>query len=745
MNAFQSLKVSTKLWAAFGAVLALTAALALLAVSRLSKLDGNAVDITDNWLPSIDHLQGMNSVASDARIAELRAMAADTSEEMERYLGHAQAALDTLAKVRPEYEKTISGSEEQRIWNEYLAGLHKFEQLYVQGAALLRQKKPAEAQALWGEETQKLFDTFGATMDQDIELNRKGAQAATASANATYRSGRVMILAVLGLAAVIGAAVALIVSRSLAAPLARIVGIFQSMARGSLENDVSTDRRDEIGAVFQNLGSLQEDLRKLLAGNRGQLDAISKVQARVELELDGTIITANENFLQTMGYSLEEIRGRHHSLFVSPDDRGAEYASLWEKLRRGEFEKGRFRRLGKGGNTLWLDGAYNPILDSQGKPCKVVKYASDVTAQVDAAAKMEHAVEQTQAAIKLAAGGDLTARVAIEDKTGALQLMAESINMLLTNVSEIVTNVKMAAGDVHRGAEEISQGNTNLSQRTEEQSSSLEETASSMEEMTSSVKQNADNASQANQLATAARDQAEKGGAVTAKAVHAMEGINESSKKMADIIGVIDEIAFQTNLLALNAAVEAARAGEQGRGFAVVASEVRSLAGRSATAAKEIKDLIQGSVHRVEEGSLLVTESGQMLEQIVSSVKKVADIVGEIAAASGEQSSGIEQVNKAVMQMDQMTQQNAALVEQASAASQSMAEQARGLNEMMAKYRVDGGSQPAAASVRPVAASPRVTRRAPNRPWAGRAAVAVVGGAAAPKMVAGGDSDWKEF
>src|SRR3954451_13170350 len=211
-----------------------------------------------------------------------------------------------------------------------------------------------------------------------------------------------------------------------------------------------------------------------------------------------------------------------------------------------------------------------------------------------------------------------------------------------------------------------------------------------MEEMTSTVKQTADNAGQANQLAMAARQQAEKGGAVVSNAVNAMSGINAASKKIADIIGVIDEIAFQTTLLALNAAVEAARAGEQGRGFAVVATEVRNLAGRSATAAKEIKALIQDSVAKVGEGSQLVDESGKTLEEIVGAVKKVTDIVAEIAAASREQSAGIEQVNRAVMQMDETTQQNAALVEEATASSQAMADQARELNEMMARYQVQG-------------------------------------------------------
>jgi methyl-accepting chemotaxis protein len=332
----------------------------------------------------------------------------------------------------------------------------------------------------------------------------------------------------------------------------------------------------------------------------------------------------------------------------------------------------------------------------------------------------------------------------------------------------VVSKVKTVASEVRRGAEEISAGNANLSQRTEQQSSSLEETASSMEEMTTTVKQNADNAGQANQLAMAARDQAEKGGSVVSQAVKAMADINDSSKKIADIIGVIDDIAFQTNLLALNAAVEAARAGEQGRGFAVVASEVRSLAGRSATAAKEIKELIQDSVKKVEDGSVLVTQSGQTLDKIVASVKKVSDIVAEIAAASREQSSGIEQVNRAVMQMDELTQQNAALVEEATAASQAMAEQVRGLNGMLERYRVSeqlaNAAAAAAAQQRAEAqqrveaaaksAAPRTERRSATRPWSSKAprAEAAANGADATaarkaSRANGGaaDTEWREF
>ncbi|HEU5443903.1 MAG TPA: methyl-accepting chemotaxis protein, partial [Steroidobacteraceae bacterium] len=308
---------------------------------------------------------------------------------------------------------------------------------------------------------------------------------------------------------------------------------------------------------------------------------------------------------------------------------------------------------------------------------------------------------ELSAVIQAALHGDLIDRVKLQGKSGFLATLSGSVNELLDSMANAIRQIQTVSGEVNRGAEAISAGNSNLSQRTEEQSSSLEETATSMEQMTATVKQNAENAGQANQLAIAARGQAESGGSVVGKAVRAMAEINEASRKIADIIGVIDEIAFQTNLLALNAAVEAARAGEQGRGFAVVASEVRGLAGRSATAAKEIKALIQDSVRKVEDGSTLVTESGQTLEQIVVSVKKVSDIVAEIAAASREQSSGIEQVNRAVMQMDELTQQNGTLVEEARAASRTLAEQARNLSNMMERYRVSGGTSPAHRSPAP--------------------------------------------
>ncbi|MFT5533127.1 MAG: methyl-accepting chemotaxis protein [Burkholderiaceae bacterium] len=301
------------------------------------------------------------------------------------------------------------------------------------------------------------------------------------------------------------------------------------------------------------------------------------------------------------------------------------------------------------------------------------------------------------------AAGDLTVQVALRHGDNGSLLFA--MDQMRTNLNEIVGQVRQGTDTMSTASAEIASGNLDLSSRTEQQASSLEETASSLEELTSTVKQNADNARQANVLALSASNIATKGGNVVSQVITTMSSINDSSKKIADIISVIDGIAFQTNILALNAAVEAARAGEQGRGFAVVASEVRNLAQRSAAAAKEIKLLIDDSVEKVDNGTKLVDAAGQTMGDIVDSVKRVSDIISEITSASQEQTAGIEQINQAVAQMDEVTQQNAALVEQAAAAAQSLQEQAVLLSDVVSVFQVSGGSAaaptPMTAKVKP--------------------------------------------
>ncbi len=351
------------------------------------------------------------------------------------------------------------------------------------------------------------------------------------------------------------------------------------------------------------------------------------------------------------------------------------------------------------------------------------------------------------------AAGDLSVEIAL--RPGDQNSMMAQLKRMQQSLADVVSGVRGNAESVATASAQISQGNADLSQRTEEQASALEETAASMEELNSTVRQNADNARQANQLAVSASSVAERGGAVVGQVVETMRGINEGSKRIADIISVIDGIAFQTNILALNAAVEAARAGEQGRGFAVVASEVRGLARRSADAAKEIKALISSSVSQVEQGSALVDQAGATMREVVDAIRRVADIMGEISAASHEQSQGVSQVGEAITQMDQVTQQNAALVEESAAAASSLKQQAEQLVEAVAVFTLaHGATKPRGATVATRAASPSaattpVVRPAVARPAPVRHLQAQAATAPAAKAMhtapAGNAQDWESF
>ena len=384
---------------------------------------------------------------------------------------------------------------------------------------------------------------------------------------------------------------------------------------------------------------------------------------------------------------------------------------------------------------------------------------SVLCASLIAAAIIRSIIGPLNAAVKVAqtvAAGDLTSLIEVrtKDETGQLLQALKDMNGSLVG---IVGQVRQGTDTIATASAQIAAGNLDLSSRTEQQASSLEETAASMEELTSTVKQNADNARQANQLAVSASSVAVKGGSVVAQVVNTMGAINTSSKKIVDIIGVIDGIAFQTNILALNAAVEAARAGEQGRGFAVVAAEVRSLAQRSAAAAKEIKTLIGDSVDKVEEGSQQVAEAGKTMNEIVDSVKRVTDIMAEITAASQEQTSGIEQINQAITQMDQVTQQNAALVEQAAAAAASLQEQASGLSEVVSVFKLDAEHRQLAqpGSVRRTAGTFQSTtpRQPPAvkhaiaapKPTSKRSAESLPATRLAAASATGAGGDWEEF
>jgi len=437
--------------------------------------------------------------------------------------------------------------------------------------------------------------------------------------------------------------------------------------------------------------------------------AIHRSQAVIEFQLDGTIIDANDNFLGTMGYRLSDIQGRHHSLFVDPTDAASQaYAEFWARLRAGEFFADQFRRVANGGGEIWIQGAYNPVFDVDGKPYKVIKFATDITAahqaraateaERDRAESIQNLVVSTLAAsLKGLADGNLTDRIEAQFE-GRYERIKMDFNTSVDALQDAMIAIAAATDNLQSGSSEIASASDDLSRRTEQQAASLEETAAALDEITATVRRSADGAKQAATAATGARLDATRSGEVMHDAIVAMGEIESSATQVAQIIGVIDEIAFQTNLLALNAGVEAARAGDAGRGFAVVAQEVRSLAQRSAEAAKEIKVLIATSGQQVARGVRLVTETGQTLGAIVDKVASIDALIGEIAQSSQEQAIGLNQVNTAVNQMDQVTQQNAAMVEEATAAASNLKSEARGLAALVGRFEI---AQPQALSLAP--------------------------------------------
>ncbi|MCC3256123.1 methyl-accepting chemotaxis protein [Xanthomonas campestris] len=523
--------------------------------------------------------------------------------------------------------------------------------------------------------------------------------------------------------------------------------VADAIAAGNLSIAVDSSGTDETGRLLASMSKMQMQLQKV---SQGQLEMKCRHdQGELNYRVDeaafpgdyATIVRDNNDLAAShvaVMMRLAQIMGRYAvgDLSEDMDKLPGEKAVLTNTMAQVKTNLGAMNHEIKHLAQSAANGDFSARGDAE-------RFQYDFRVMVDSLNTLmstaDGNLQSLSSLLQSIAAGDLTARMSGEFR-GVFAQMRDDANATATQLAEIVGSIKTSAVSIKGAASEIAAGNQDLSQRTEQQAANLEETAASMEELTSTVKQNAEGARQANQLAIGAASVAVQGGEVVGKVVETMSGIEASSKKIADIISVIDGIAFQTNILALNAAVEAARAGEQGRGFAVVASEVRTLAQRSSGAAKEIKDLIDDSVQRVAEGSALVHTAGKTMGEVVASVQRVTDIMGEISAASQEQSAGIEQVNQTITQMDETTQQNAALVEEATAAARSLEDQAVQLTEAVAVFKTD--NRVVAAPVRHVP-SPAINP-------AIKAKVAAAGRTPAPKpravvTTASNEGSWQEF
>ncbi|MDD5247906.1 MAG: Cache 3/Cache 2 fusion domain-containing protein [Rhodocyclaceae bacterium] len=568
----------------------------------------------------------------------------------------------------------------------------------------------------------------------------------------------------------------------------QVIPAFRALSGGKYDNVIDCGRKDEIGQVLQGIETMQNRIGFEVAETKRTADEMTRIKIGLDNVSVPMTISGEDNRLIYMNLAAEQLWqgmaagiAERHPGFTVAKMIGAPLAQYFEDeeitaaYRAALKEAGTFNTVLAGRH---LRVTASPVYDAAGSYLGRVSQWLDRTAEI----KVELEVAEI---VDAATMGVLTMRVGLEDKTGFFSSLSLGINNLLettqkalestsevlnrvargdltrtvdndyigifgdlkadTNTTverlrEVVGRIKEASEAINTASKEIAAGNQDLSSRTEEQASSLEETASSMEELNATVKQNAENARQANELAHSSNEIATRGGEMVKRVVATMDGIQDSSRKIADIIGVIDSIAFQTNILALNAAVEAARAGEQGRGFAVVATEVRNLAQRSATAAKEIKALIAESVDKVEGGAKLVQQAGSTMDEVVNSFQRVAALVGDITAASREQSSGIEQVTQAVSQMDEVTQQNAALVEEAAAAAESLEEQAQGLVQAVGSFKLAEGSA-VGEPLRTLAGTPRLAATPAPKAMPAPAKAKQI----PPPHLAGDDEEWEEF
>jgi methyl-accepting chemotaxis protein len=744
MQRIKNFKLTTKMMLAFGVVLALMLVQGIAAFVGLNSLNNATTDVTSNVLPSVKAAGDLQSLmgdyrttsyrqhvrASDAVKAEAKAQAAQTEKKIE--------------KAIKDYVPLIASPEEKKAYDAFVKEWKAAQQSYAEVQEMVDLGLPDDAVDAFIGSTRDQHRKALAAITTLIGVVDQQARAASAKADSTYAASSTLMVIMLLAGIVGGLALAWFFARAIANAVGEAVRVANDVSAGKLDGKIDTSRQDEVGQLLSAMQRMQTQVQSVIAAQSEM--AARHDEGQISYRMDDSAFPGEygrmvrdtnalvASHLQAIGDALK-IMQRYSvgDLSLDMPKLPGEKANLTETMDATKANlsaiNGEIKRLAMAASS----GDFSQRGD-------VDKYQYDFRDMIDGLNQLMETTDGNLAEVsellQAIARGDLTARME-GDFHGVFARMRDDANATVAQLTDIVGRIQDASTSINTAAGEIASGNSDLSRRTEQQAANLEETAASMEELTSTVRQNAESARQANQLAQGAAGVASQGGEVVGKVVTTMRDIEQSSKKIADIISVIDGIAFQTNILALNAAVEAARAGEQGRGFAVVASEVRTLAQRSANAAKEIKGLIETSVDKVADGSKLVNQAGATMGEIVASVQRVTDIMSEISAASQEQSAGIEQVNQTITQMDETTQQNAALVEEASAAARSMEEQAQALSESVSVFKLHAHAAPVAAARQPARPAPATS--VPAKPAARPAAPAAL-----EPALAEGD-DWQEF
>ncbi|WP_161960830.1 methyl-accepting chemotaxis protein [Xanthomonas campestris] len=788
MQWINNLKLMPRLMLAFGIVLLIMLIQGIIAYSGLASLNDVTSGLAGSTMSSVREAGDLRGMLGEFRNSSYQSLvrASDSvKQEAKANVGKLRKDIDGVIK---DYPRLIESPEQKKLFDTFVADWKKASASYASVDEMLELNLPDDAVDTFVGETRTLHNKAKDSLAALIAEDNRLAQAAKAKAESVHATSVTLTVLVVLIGVAGGLGLAFLFARAIVRSMRGAVATASEIAGGKLDGQINVQGQDEVGELMRAMQRMQRDLRERI--ERDQQVANENLRIRIALDKSSTglfitdterkLIYANDSFKKTVAHYEGSIRlassdfdaskviGQHVSYLGLSDATLRKAMAALDRDGTTTFEE----RFGEavfaqtvttiqdedgqwvGDVCEWRDRTIEVQVEDEVARIVRAAAAGDMTGRVDTDGKQGFflqlaqqlnglldanaaSIEQISALLSALSRGDLTVRMHGEFK-GVFAQMRDDANATATQLADIVGRIKLSSTAINASAGEIASGNQDLSQRTEQQAANLEETAASMEELTSTVRQNAESARQANQLAIGATGVASQGGEVVSQVVNTMSGIEASSKKIADIISVIDGIAFQTNILALNAAVEAARAGEQGRGFAVVASEVRTLAQRSAGAAKEIKGLIDDSVHKVAEGSALVRKAGSTMAEIVASVQRVTDIMGEISAASQEQSAGIEQVNQTITQMDETTQQNAALVEEATAAARSMEEQAGHLAEAVSVFKLDAPAAPVHA------------RPAASRPVAVKTAAKPVRSAAAPARPAKSetalaDGNWQEF